>query len=187
MSSNGNSANTCKLLPAIHAILWKEHLYWDSCPLKSSIYCGLLEENNMDECVCKAHRKSNSWESHGDDVHSDIMLHARARADWPVIDTASMERGVHHLLHECNISELRTVCEWTCGCVLFELFPKLLRPWWDLSYTPLPNVWDTQPWFRQLLNNHSVRETSPLDTGVDRERIYTVKKTTFENNFDRER
>lgn len=91
---------------------------------------------------------------------------------WHCIDgkrSASSPAWVQHF-------KLRTVCEWECGCVLFELFPKLLRPWWDLSYTPLPNVWDTQPWFRQLLNNHSVRETSPLDTGVDRERIYTVKR-----------
>lgn len=62
MSSNGNSANTCKLLPAIHAILWKEHLYWDSCRLKSSIYCGLLEENNMNECV--RHTENPTHESH---------------------------------------------------------------------------------------------------------------------------
>lgn len=128
MSSNGNPANTCKLLPAIHAILWKEHLYWDSCPLKSSIYCGLLEENNMDECVCKAHRKSNSWESHGDDVHSDIMLHARARADWPVIDTASMERGVHHLLHECNILNCAQCASENVGAFYLSSFQSFSGP-----------------------------------------------------------
>lgn len=93
-------------------MLWREHLYWNSSPLKSSIYCGLLEEeNNMVACVAHSHERHTGMVS----TLASCCMQEQERTGLLLTPLWWKE--------ECIISCMSATfhncaqwCEWVCGC-----------------------------------------------------------------------